>query len=73
MAIASTPIVSIAGSQGSTRSLTTAAEGRFSENAFLLEGGQPKSLSFVSWRPLTNTVVRLLKSSIRVEHLAEYV
>ena len=53
--------------------LTTAAEGRFSENAFLLEGGQPKSLSFVSWRPLTNTVVRLLKSSIRVEHLAEYV
>ena len=53
--------------------LTTAAEGRFSENAFLLEGGQPKSMSFVSWRPLTNTVMRLLKSSIRVEHLAEYV
>ena len=53
--------------------LTTAAEGRFSENAFLLEGGKgTKNMSFVSWRPLTEAVVELLKSSIRVEHLAEY-
>ena len=53
--------------------LTTAAEGRFSENAFLLEGGaEAKNVSFVAWRPLTDSTVQLLRSSLRVEHLAEY-
>lgn len=51
--------------------LTTLAEGRFSENAFLLEN--QKQLSFVSWSPLSDDIVALLKSSVRVEHLAEHV
>eukprot|EP01043_Picozoa_sp_COSAG02_P067660 COSAG02_NODE_10953_length_1825_cov_1.475666_2_plen_395_part_00 len=55
--------------------LTTLAEGRFSENAFLLEGGSmnQKRVSFLSWKPLGDEIVSLLKSSLRVEHLAEYV
>jgi hypothetical protein len=50
--------------------LTTMAAGRFSENAFLLAGGA-KNVSFLSWVPLTDSAVERLKSSLRVEHLAE--
>ena len=50
--------------------LTTKAEGRFDQNAFLLENSA--SVSFLSWVPVTDSVVELLKSSLRVEHLAEY-
>jgi hypothetical protein len=51
--------------------LTTLATGRFSENAFVLLPGAPKSLAFL---PYTDQPVDLdlLKSSIRVEHLASY-
>lgn len=52
--------------------LTTVAEGRFSDNAFLLEGSVKKEMWFVSWKPVTDSVVDLLRSSLRVEHLAEH-
>jgi hypothetical protein len=50
--------------------LTTAAQGRFSTNAFLLEN--VSNVSFHSWVPLTDSVVALLTSSLRVEHMAEH-
>ena len=49
--------------------LTTQAAGRFSDNVLLLEAGTPRSLSFLAWGALDYD---LLKSSVRVEHLAEY-
>ena len=52
--------------------LTTQAAGRFSENAFLLEGGQPKQVTFLSWEPVTDSVMSLLRASLRVEHLDSY-
>ena len=53
--------------------LTTAASGRFSDNAFLLEAGEPKVIEFVSWKPGGTDAMQLavLKSSLRVEHLQE--
>ena len=50
--------------------LTTQAAGRFSDNVLLLEAGAPRSLSFLAWGALDYD---LLKSSVRVEHLAENV
>ena len=50
--------------------LTTQAAGRFSDNVLLLEAGTPRSLSFLAWGALDYD---LLKSSVRVEHLAENV
>ena len=51
--------------------LTTKAEGRFSDNAFLLEGS--KAMTFISWAlpAEIEAVAALLKSSVRVEHLAQ--
>ena len=53
--------------------LTAAAAGRFSDNAFLLEAGEPKVIDFVSWGKsgMDATQLALLKSSLRVEHLQE--
>jgi hypothetical protein len=54
--------------------LTTHAPGRFSENAFLLESGPAgKSVSFLSWTTLSKDVVSLLRSTLRVEHMAQYI
>ena len=70
--------------------LTTAAQGRFSDNAFLLEssgagagtgagagaGGAAatKEVDFLPWDgPLTEVTLALLRSTLRVEHLAENV
>lgn len=52
--------------------LTTQAAGRFSENGFLLEGGRPKIITFLSWEPVTDSVLSLLRASLRVEHLDSY-
>jgi hypothetical protein len=49
--------------------LTTQAPGRFSENAILLEAGTPHTVDFVPWEDELD--LQLLKSSLRVEHLAE--
>jgi hypothetical protein len=51
--------------------LTTRAQGRFSENALLLEAGTTKTISFLSWVPVDKAVLELLQTSLRVEHLAE--
>jgi hypothetical protein len=52
--------------------LTTAAPGRFSDNAILIEGGQSVVVDFISWDgPMNATGLELLKSSLRVEHLAD--
>jgi len=49
---------------------TTLAQGRFSDNSFLLMGTQPTILQFVPFGGAAD--VALLKSSLRVEHLAAY-
>ena len=53
--------------------LTAATAGRFSDNAFLLEAGEPKCIEFISWKPggMDGTQLAVLKSSLRVEHLQE--
>lgn len=51
--------------------LTTAAAGRFSDNAVLLERGETKTIDFVAWPVLDAAGLALLKSSLRVEHLAD--
>ena len=60
--------------------LTTLANGRFSDNAFLLEaGGAPRTIMFIPWgdaagaagSPAIQRTLALLKSSLRVEHLAQ--
>jgi hypothetical protein len=51
--------------------LTTLAEGRFSENAFVLEADTPRDVSFVSWGELDIDKMALLRSSLRVEHLSD--
>ena len=48
--------------------LTTQAAGRFSDNVLLLEAEAPRLLRFMAWGELDYD---LLKSTIRVEHLAE--
>lgn len=58
--------------------LTTLANGRFSDNAFLLEAGNV-SVTFIPWgdaagppgSPALQKTIALLKRSLRVEHLAE--
>ena len=53
--------------------LTTKAEGRFSDNAFLLEHGAAREILFYPWKELDEAMLSLLRSSLRVEHLAENV
>jgi hypothetical protein len=50
--------------------LTTRAQGRFSDNAVVLEAGQ-KVVEFLPWSELDAQGVALLKSSLRVEHLVQ--
>jgi beta-mannosidase len=54
--------------------LTTQAAGRFSDNAILLVGGEPTTIKFLPWlegaSPAANTA--LLRRSLRVEHLQQY-
>jgi hypothetical protein len=49
--------------------LTTLAQGRFSDNAFLLLAGETKELGFI---PFVGFDLAQLKSSLRVEHVASY-
>eukprot|EP01052_Picozoa_sp_SAG31_P019323 SAG31_NODE_1404_length_8479_cov_2.258760_2_plen_381_part_00 len=53
--------------------LTSAAVGRFSDNAVLLEVGVPQVINFVSWNAggLDAAQLAVLRSSLRVEHLQE--
>ena len=51
--------------------LTTQAPGRFSDNGFLIERGETRTVEFVAWAPLDAAAVALLKGSLRVEHLAD--
>ena len=55
--------------------LTTLANGRFSDNAFLLEASSsPRAIQFVPFAAAKSdpaATLALLKSSLRVEHLAE--
>jgi hypothetical protein len=54
--------------------LTTAAQGRFSDNSLLLEGGATgaRQVDFLPWDgPMDEAKVALLRSTLRVEHLAE--
>ena len=52
--------------------LTTAAEGRFSQNMVLVEAGKPLTIPFMSWNgAFDETSLALLKSSLRVEHLVD--
>ena len=51
--------------------LTTAAAGRFSDSAFVLHGGEPRTVDFVAWGAVGAAETALLHSSLRVEHLAE--
>ena len=48
--------------------LTTKEQGRFSDNAFLLEAGAVRKVSFVAWDVLD---IAALKASLRVEHLQQ--
>jgi len=48
--------------------LTTKESGRFSDNAFLLEAGAVRKVSFVAWGVLD---IAALKASLRVEHLQQ--
>ena len=45
--------------------LTTAAEGRFSDNAFLLEAGKDREIMFIPWKEMNGQL------KVRVEHLAD--
>lgn len=49
--------------------MTTAAQGYFEENAFVMLAGQKKSVGFV---PIEGFSHDELKESIRVEHVATY-
>ena len=49
--------------------LTTLAQGRFSDNAIIIPGPGNATVNFVPWGPLN---LALLKSSLRVEHVALY-
>ena len=54
--------------------LTTAAHGRFSDNSFLLESGAAgaRQIDFLPWDgPIDKAKVVLLRSTLRVEHLAQ--
>ena len=55
-------------------SLTTLAQGRFSDNSILLLPGVPRVLQFVPFRSGTAAEdLKTLRSSLRVEHYAQYV
>ena len=49
--------------------LTTKVEGRFSDNAMLVEG--PRTVTFVGWDKISDAQLALLRSSLRVEHLSQ--
>ena len=54
--------------------LTTAASGRFSDNSLLLEGGAAgvRQVHFLPWDgPIDEEKMALLRSTLRVEHLAQ--
>ena len=52
--------------------LTTSAQGRFSDNVLTIRSGVPKVVDFISWDgPLNQTGIAHMKSTLRVEHLAE--
>lgn len=52
--------------------LTTSAQGRFSDSMLTIMPGTPKIVTFVSWDgPLNNTGIAFMKSTLRVEHLAD--
>jgi hypothetical protein len=54
--------------------LTCGVSGRFSDNALMLERGKPRTVEFVGWAAeLGAHDVALLRSSLRVEHLAQHV
>ena len=46
--------------------LTTAAEGRFSDNAFLLEARKDREIMFIPWKEVKGQLIK-----VRVEHLAD--
>ena len=50
--------------------LTTLAQGRFSDNAFLLHGDSAAEVAFIAWGELD---LALLRKSLRVESLSDYV
>lgn len=53
--------------------LSTLAQGRFSDGAFLLHAGKPKGVDFVAWGSDTgSTVVAELGRSLRAESLSSY-
>ena len=51
------------------RRLTTLANGRFSDNAFLMTPAKPLTIQFV---PFGDLDLAKLKASLRVEHVAAY-
>lgn len=54
--------------------LTTAAHGRFSDNSILLESGaaRARQVDFLPWDgPIDEAKIALLRSTLRVEHLAQ--
>eukprot|EP01046_Picozoa_sp_COSAG06_P050437 COSAG06_NODE_7988_length_2310_cov_6.644957_3_plen_549_part_00 len=54
--------------------LTCSVSGRFSDNALMLEGGKPRTVEFVGWAAkLGAGDAALLRSTLRVEHLAQHV
>jgi hypothetical protein len=54
--------------------LTCSVSGRFTDNALMLESGKPRTVEFVSWAAdLSTHDVASLRSSLRVEHLAQHV
>jgi hypothetical protein len=50
--------------------VTTLAQGRFSDNAFLLLAGETKKLAFL---PFVGFDYAELQASLRVEHVATYI
>ena len=50
--------------------LTTLAQGRFSDNAFLLLPGEPRTITYIAF--VSPTDIDVLKTTIRVEHAASY-
>lgn len=53
--------------------LSTQAQGRFSDNFFLVEPSVPTKVTFIPWSPLDSATYNSLKTTLRVEHLAENV
>jgi hypothetical protein len=54
--------------------LTCGVSGRFSDNALMLEHGKSRTVEFVGWvAELGTDDVALLRSTLRIEHLAQHV